>query len=914
VISEGTRRLLGHLFELEDLGTTDLKGIATPVQVWAVLRPTSSTSRFEALHPSGTMTLVGREDEYELLRRRWSKAKDGEGQTVLLSGEAGIGKSHLTVAFAERLRGERFLRIRCFCSPQHTNSALYPLIDHVERSAGFARDDSLQTKLNKLDALLRQSWSSAEDSALFVEMLSLPNDGRYPVGDLAPRLRRQRTMDALVRQVEILSGLGPLLVIFEDAHWADPTSLELMGQLTSHIASHRVLVVISFRPEFEAPWIEQAHVTALALSRLAPSDVDVMIDHIIGNNALPTAVRQDIIERTDGIPLFVEEMTKAVLETGSEDEATRTAALVPSSAMAVPASLHASLMARLDRLGSAKELAQVGAVIGREFSHELLAAVAYRPEAKLQMQLDKLIRSGLLFRQGAPPDATYLFKHALVQDAAYGLLLREPRRRLHARVAEAFESRFAEVAESKPEVLARHWAEAGDIEKAATLWGKAGRRSAERSALVEATEQLRRALDMIATLASTPALRREEIKLQVELITPLLHVRGYAAPETRAAVDRARLLIGQSQDLGEPPEDPMLLFSVLYGLWVANLVAFNGDVALELAVQFLALAKTQNASAPLMNAHRQMGLSLLHTGSITDGRVHLDQAIALYDLAPHQHLVTQFGQHVGAASLCWRSIACWLLGYPDTARTDAERALAIAREERHLATSIYVLNFSLWSHLHIGDYSTAGLLADEYVPLQNQLGSSFWTGWGMMQRGCLMTLTGKAPEAARTISAGVELMRSTQTTMWMPLFLAHLALAQAELGQLDDATAKIGEAMTAVKTTKEDWYEAEINRVAGEIALLGENPDAASAKTSFGRALEIARDQKAKSWELRAAMSMARLLRTQGSSQLALDVLAPIYGWYTQGFDTLDLRQAKTLLDDLSKDLADHHVSATGIS
>jgi class 3 adenylate cyclase/predicted ATPase len=914
VISEGTRRLLGHLFELEDLGTTDLKGIAAPVQVWAVLRPISSTSRFEALHPSGTMTLVGREDEYELLRRRWLKAKGGEGQIVLLSGEAGIGKSHLTVAFAERLHGERFLRIRCFCSPQHTNSALYPIINHVERSAGFARDDSPQAKLDKLDAVLRQSWSSAEDSALFVEMLSLPNDGRYPAADLAPRLRRQRTMDALVRQVEILSGLGPLLVVFEDAHWADPTSLELMGQLTTHIASHRVLMVISFRPEFEAPWIEQAHVTALALGRLAPSDVDVMIDHIIGNNALPAAVRQDIIERTDGIPLFVEEMTKAVLETGSEDEARRTAALVPSSAIAVPASLHASLMARLDRLGGAKELAQVGAVIGREFSHELLAAVACRPEAKLQMQLDRLIRSGLLFRQGAPPDATYFFKHALVQDAAYGLLLREPRRQLHARVAETLESSFNEVAEGKPEVLARHWAEAGDIEKAAKLWGTAGRRSAERSALVEAAEQLRRALDMTATLASTPALRREEIKLHVELITPLMHVRGYAAPETRAAVERAHLLIEQSQDRGEPPEDPLLLFSVLYGLWVANLVAFNGDVLPELAAQFLALAKAQNSSAPLMNAHRQMGLSFVHTGNITDGRVHLDQAIALYDLAPRQPLVTQFGQHVGAASLCWRSIGCWLLGYPDAARTDAERALAIAREARHLATSIYVLNFSFWSHLHAGDYSMAGVLASEYVPLQNQLGSSFWTGWGMMQRGCLMTLTGNAPDAAQTIAAGVDLMRSTGTTMWMPLFLSHLAWAKAELGQLDEATAKIGEAITAVKSTKENWYEAEINRVAGEIALLGANPDVASAETCFVTALEIARKQKAKSWELRAATSMARLLRTQGKNRPARDVLAPVYGWYTQGFDTLDLRQAKLLLEELGEEIADHHVSATGTS
>src|SRR5208337_3297563 len=318
----------------------------------------------------------------------------------------------------------------------------------------------------------------------------------------------------------------------------------------------------------------------------------------------------------------------------------------PPPTMAVPASLHATLMARLDRLGPAKELAQIGAAIGREFSHELLAAVACRPEAKLEMQLDRLIRAGLLFRQGVPPDTMYLFKHALVQDAAYGLLLRELRRHLHARIAETFESKFGEIAENKPELLARHCAEAGNIERAAALWGKAGQRSAQRSALVEAAEQLRRALDLISTLPSTPALRRDEIKLQVELITPLLHVRGYAAPETRAAVERARLLIEQAEALGEPPEDPLLLFSVLYGLWVANLVAFNGDVMRELAMQFLAVAEKQSATAPLMIGHRLMGLSLLHTGDIADGRAHLDRAIALYDSGEHRHLATRFGQDV----------------------------------------------------------------------------------------------------------------------------------------------------------------------------------------------------------------------------------------------------------------------------
>jgi class 3 adenylate cyclase/predicted ATPase len=902
VISEGTRRLLGHLFELEDLGTQDLKGISAPVQVWAVLRPSSSTSRFEALHPTGMATLVGREEEYELLRRRWSKAKEGEGQVVLLSGEAGIGKSHLTVAFTERLKDERFLRIRCFCSPQHTNSALYPIIDHVERSAGFARDDSLQTKLDKLDVVLRQSWSSAEDCALFVEMLSLPNDGRYPAVELAPRQRRLATMDALVRQVEILSSSGPLLVIFEDAHWADPTSLELMGRLASHIASHRVLLVISFRPEFESAWIEQAHVTALALSRLAPRDVDVMIDHIVGNNPLPAAVRQDIIERTDGIPLFVEEMTKAVLETTSEDAARRIAASVPSPAMAVPASLHASLMARLDRLGGSKELAQIGAAIGREFSHELLLVVACRPEAKLEMQLDRLIRAGLLFRQGVPPDATYFFKHALVQDAAYSLLLREPRRHLHARIAETLESKFSEIAENKPELMARHCAEAGDIEKAAALWGKAGQRSAERSALVEAAQQLRCALDLIATLPGTPALRREEIKLQVELITPLLHVRGYAAPETRAAVDRARLLMEQAEEIGEPPEDPLLLFSVLYGLWVASLVGFNGEVTRELAVQFLALAEAQSATGPLMMAHRQMGLSLLHTGDISDGRAHLDRAIAFYDPAEHRHLATRFGQDVGASTLAWRSLALLLLGYPGAALADTGQALKIGRDSAHAATLTYVLNFSVFQHVYCGHFAAANALIDEFNILKDQIGSVSWGGWGLALRGCVLAGTGKAAEAVQDIASGIAANRSRGNTMWTPLFLSYLAGANAEIGQFNAARTNIREAMTAVEATKENWYEAEINRVAGEIALLETEPDAAKAEAHFARALEIARRQQAKSWELRAAMSMARLLCAQGKREGARDILAPVYGWFTQGFDTLDLREARLLLEELAQD------------
>jgi len=899
VIAESTRRLLGSFFQLDDLGMRSLKGITGPVRAWAVLGASSVASRFEALHSTGLTALVGREEEFEALRRHWFKATDGKGQVMLLSGEAGIGKSRLTTAFVEVLAGEPHVRLRYFCSPQHTDSALYPIIGQMERAAELAREDTPQAKLDKLDALLKQTATSAQDAALFAEMLSLPNDGRYPAVELTPQQRRQRTLEALVLQMQALARSCPVLMVFEDAHWSDPTSLELLGRAVDRIRRLRVLLIVTFRPEFEPGWIGQPHVHPLSLNRLAPREVSAMIDHFVANKPLPANIRQDIIERTDGIPLFVEEMTKAVLEAESEDEARRAAALVPSPALAVPASLHASLMARLDRLGPGKELAQIGAAIGREFSHPLLAAVVRKPEAELQTALDRLIGAGLLLRRGDAPYATYFFKHVLVRDAAYSTLLREPRRALHARIAETLEGQFPEISENQPELLAQHYTEAGQSEQAAAMWGKAGLRSAQRSALVEAAEQLRRALDQTATLTATPALRREEIKLQVALITPLLHVSGYAAPETRAAVERARLLIEQAEALGEPPEDPLLLFSVLYGFWVANLVAFNGDVMRELAVQFLALADKQRATGPLMMGHRLMGLSLLHTGEITDGRAHLDRAITLYDPAEHRPLATRFGQDIGAATLSWKSLAFWLLGYPQAALADSEHALKVAREIGHSATLMYVLNFSAWTHILCGNYAAENELVDEFSGLKDQTGSLFWGAWGMMQRGCILALTGKASDAVQTITCGLSAMRSTGTTMWMPLWLSFLARANAEIGQFDDARRCIGEAMTAVETAKERWCEAKVNRIAGEIALLSPEPDAARAEEYFERALAIARAQQAKSWELRAAMSMARLWRDQGRRDEARDLLAPLYGWFTEGFDTRDLKEAKVLLEEL---------------
>jgi class 3 adenylate cyclase/predicted ATPase/tRNA A37 threonylcarbamoyladenosine biosynthesis protein TsaE len=900
VIAESTRRLLGNLFELEDLGPKDLKGIAGPSRAWAALRARSVESRFDALHASGLTALVGRDEESELLLRRWGKAKSGEGQVVLLSGEAGIGKSRLTAALLEHLSGEPHTRLRYFCSPQHTDSAFYPIIGQMERAAGLAHDDTPRAKLDKLDALFAQTSTSVQDAVLFTEMLSLPNDGRYPVLDLVPQQRRQRTLEALFAQIEVLTRSNPVLMIFEDAHWIDPTSLEAFARTVDRLRTLPVLLIVTFRPEFEPPWIGRPHVTALTINRLAQREIDALIDSVLGNKLIPANIRQDIVERTDGIPLFVEEMTKAVLEAESQSAAEHALAAVPSPALAVPASLHASLMARLDRLGPAKETAQIGSAIGREFSHALLASVMHKPEAELRSALDRLVAAGLLFRQGVPPHATYLFKHALVQDAAYGTLLREQRRALHARIAQTLESEFADIAERQPELLARHCTEATLIEKAAGLWGKAGQRSLARSALVEAAEQLTRALRQIAVLPGTPALRREQIKLQVALVNALMHLRGYAAPESKAAVEQTRLYIERAEALGEPPEDPLVLFSVLYGVWVANYAAFNGDVMCELAAQFMALAEKQGATAPRMVGHRLVGTSLLSAGAMAQGRAHFDSALALYDPVAHRPLVTRFGQDVRVAILAYRAWALCFLGYPEAALADAEYALNDARETGHAATVMYALYLASVTHLECRNYARASAEADELISLADEKGTLFWKAFGMLGRGSVLAVSGKAADAAQPLTAAIAGFRSTGAKVGLPLYLSYLATAYAQLGRYDESLRSIDEAMAAKEATKERWWEADIHRMAGEISLRLPAPDAAKAQAYFEQALALARAQQAKFWELRAAMSMARLWRDQGKRDEARDLLAPVYGWFTEGFEMRDLTEARALLKALA--------------
>jgi class 3 adenylate cyclase/predicted ATPase len=902
VIADSTRRLIGGLFELANLGPQSLKGFAEPQRAWRVVAENRALGRFEALRSSIT-PLVGRAEEIELLLRRWTRAKRGEGQVVLLAGEAGIGKSRLTAALMERVAGEPHTRLRYFCSPQHTDSALYPIIGQMERAAGLAHGDTPRASLDKLDALLVPSETSPEDAGLLAEMLSLANDGRYPILALPPEHRRARTLAALLAQVEALARQRPVLMIFEDAHWSDPTSLEALGRTIDRAAKLRVLLVMTFRPEYAPPWIGQPQVTVLTLNRLAAGQAGTLIDRIAGNHALPAGVRQDIIERTDGIPLFVEEMTKAVLDAGSERAARDIAGAVPSAAVAVPASLHASLMARLDRLGAAKRVAQIGAAIGRDFSHALLAAVAGEREAELGAALDRLVAAGLLFRQGVPPHASYLFKHALVQDAAYGTLLRERRRALHARIADILERQFAEIAERQPELLAQHCAEAGLTEKAARLWGKAGQQSLQRSALVEAIEQFSRALGLIAALPATAALRCEQLRLHVALITPLGLVKGNASPEIRAAVEQVRLLIEQVQALGEAPDDPLLPFAALYGIWLPFFVAFDGDMVRKLAEQFLSLAEKQDAVVPRMIAHQIMGVSLLCRGEIAAGRAHYDRAIALYDPTTYRARATRFGDP-RVSNPCFRSWALWLLGYPKAALGDVDRAVEAARDIGQAAALMFALVYSSWPSAWTGNDVAAEGLLREAVALAEETDASNWKGSGAALLGCVLALRGSAAEAIDAITSGLADRRAIGSTLYQPLIFSYLARAHADLGQFDEAWRWIGEAMAQVESTKEKWAEAEIHRVAGEIALRSPVPDAARAVSHFTAALAIARQQQAKSWELRTATSYARLMRDQGRVRDAYDLLAPVYAWFTEGFATKDLKEARALLDELTHLLA----------
>jgi len=861
------------------------------VTAWQVLHPSIVASRFEALRGLALSPLVGRDEEIDLLLRRWSLAKAGDGQIVLISGEPGIGKSRLAAALGERLQGEPHLRLRYFCSPYHQDSALFPFIDQLGRASGIARDDTPAARLEKLEALLVRVTPPDEDVALLADLLSLPASERHPLPNLSSQRKKERTLEALIRQLERLARQKPVVMIFEDAQWIDPTSRELLDLTIERVRSLPVLLIVTFRAEFQPPWTGQPQVTMLALSRLDRRDRTALVAQITGGKALPDEVVAQIVDRTDGVPLFVEELTRSVLESGllreAPDRWVLERALPP---FAIPATLHDSLMARLDRLASMRRVAQIGAAIGREFSYMLLRAVSRLPENELHAALARLVGSELVFQRGTLPEAVYSFKHALVQDAAHSSLLRSSRQQLHAQIATALETHSPELMESQPEIFAQHYAEAGFVEKSVGCWGKAGQRSAARSAMAEAAAQFQKALDQLALLPDNPERQRQELELRSGLGPALIVVKGFAAPETGHTYARARELWEQ---LGSPLE----YLWIPYG-YSRYCRAVGMDQAPRLDEDLLCLSSQRYDSAGLVLGYLSTGRNLMWTGRFASSRSRLEKVLALYDPPSHRSLAHLIGLYPQVESQAFLGIVLFCLGYPDQALARSSAAIAEARRLAHMPSLAHCLAFDARLHSLDGDNAALGERAGELIAVATEQSFPERRGHGVIYRGWAKVKNGDVAEGTSLLRSGSTGLRATGREAGAPHFMTLLAKACEIAGQTDAAVTLLDDALRIIETLGQHWFAAEVSRHKGELLL--RQGQAEAAEDLYRKALSIAREQEAKLWELRASMSLARLWRDQGRRAEARDFLAPVYGWFTEGFDTPDLREAKALLDGLA--------------
>jgi class 3 adenylate cyclase/predicted ATPase len=874
VIAVGTRRLVGDLFEYRDLGAIGVRGIAAPVQVAQVLRPSAVASRFEALRGSALTPLVGRDEEIDLLLRRWARAKSGHGQVVLISGEPGIGKSRLTAALSERLHTEPHLRLRHFCSPHHQDSALFPFIDQLTRAAGFARDDPPAAKLGRLEALLSGAAPAEEDVARISDLLSLPVSERHPLPNLSPQRKKERTLEALMRQLEGLARQQPVVMVFEDAHWIDPTSRELLDLTVEGVGSLPVLLIVTFRPEFQPPWTGQPQVSMLTLNRLDWRDRTALVTQIASGKALPDEVVTQIVDRTDGVPLFVEELTKSVLESGV-------------SLVGIPTTLHDSLMARLDRLASVRLVAQIGAAIGREFSYQLLHVVSRLPDDELQVSLARLVSSELVFQRGTPPDAVYSFKHALVQDAAHGSLLRSTRQRLHAQIAEALEAHLPELMIAQPELFAQHYAEAGLVEKSATFWGKAGHRSAARSAMAEAAAQFHKGLQQLALLSDSPERRLQVLEFWSALGTVLSAGKGQAAPETGNAYARAH-------ELWEQLDSPSDFLEVPFGLSRYHMFRGELESAQCFAEDLLRLSRGRNDTGGLVLGHLSSGRNLLFAGRFVSTRSHLEAGLSLYD--PVSHQFPKVAVRVRGALQGFLGIALFCLGVPDQALALSSEAVTEAWRLAHPPHLAGILSQATVLLSLVGENATLDERASQLLAVATEQSFRYYRAQGTIFRGWAMVKNGEVTEGMSLLRTGFAEYRATGTQTWIPYYIALLASAYAIAGQIDEAVTQLDGALQIVGKMGERLLAAELHRQKGQL-LLRRGPDA--AEELYREALSIAKEQEAKLWELRAAVSLAQLRRDQGRRAEARDLLTPVYGWFTEGFDTPDLKEAKALLDEL---------------
>lgn len=893
VINDSTYRLVEGLFACDDLGKQRLKGISNPVQAYRILEESGVTSRFEAATMRGLTPMVGREEEIGLLTKRWEQAKDGESQVVLLSAEPGVGKSRILSAFQKSIENDLYNRVLWFCSTFHQNTALHPVIDQLERVMRFDKNDGPEEKLDKLTEVMNGLDLPDDVIAVFVHLMSIPTEGRYPTLDFSPAEMRVKTLQAVIDVIEAMASQHPVLVTVEDVHWIDPTTLELLSQMIERLRDTCVLIVITFRPEFESPWGSGSNITSYTLNHLSRRDSAAMISRVTDGKALPNEVVDQIVARTDGVPLFVEELTKSLMESGFlEDAGDRYELSRPLPSLAIPESLHDSLMARLDHLASAKEIAQIGAVIGRSFSYELLSAVSPLDGSSLNKALDQLVESGLVYRRGVPPEARYQFKHALIQDAAYQSLLKSTRTEYHGNIADVVGEQFPNDVVINPELLAHHYTEAGLTEQAITYWQKAGELAVVRSANKEAVNHFTKALKLLESLTDSPRRYTQELALRIDIGPPLLAIRGFASPEVADTYKRARELCDRVGNKSQ-------IFPATWGLWYSMNQTGRIDEACSLADELITIGKQQQDSGLLLEAYHAAWTSCLVGRDLRSVSEYAEKGIALYDKDLHHRHTFHYGGH--DPGVCCRfvsALANCLLGFPDRARDQGKDSVELAKQLAHQFSVALSLSFSTTVYLLRREAQIVQSQSEALLALCAEHGFPHFTAMALMLRGWAMAAQGKSGEGISVMREGLE---ATLAVGIKRLSFQLLILAEAYVwaGEIEKSMETVVEAEDVVEATGEQRWQPEILRLKGDLLRARRVADISAAEVAYDSAIKLARQQGAKLFELKAAKSLARLWRDQSNIQEARDVLVPVYEWFTEGFDTPDLIETKSLLEEL---------------
>ncbi len=892
VIAQGTRVLLSGLFDLADLGTHDLKGYTEPVRAWRVVRKGVAESRFEALHGRWLTPLVGREQELALLLERWRRAKEGEGQVVLVSGEAGIGKSRITEVLRERLMEDDHIRLRFQCSPYHTNSALYPIIEHLERAAGFERDDRSEVRLTKLEALVGLAGANlAEAVPLIAALLGVPTGDRYPPLAMSPERQKDRTLATLAEQAIGLSATKPVLMIVEDAHWIDPTTQESVDLTIGRAEGARLLLVVTGRPEYRPNWLGRPNATTVVLNRLSKRQGAELVEGVMGGIALPSEVLDQVVAKTDGVPLFVEELTRMVTESGIlREQDGRYVLNAPLPPLAIPATLHDSLMARLDRLAPAKEVAQAGAAIGRTFRHDLLTAVLTRSNADLRAALEQLVDAGLVFRQGTGTDVTYTFKHALVQDAAHGSLLKSQRQRLHARIAAVLEQQFPEEAAAAPEVVAQHYAEGGLEESAVERWARAGRQAFERCMNVEAIASLGKALAILDARSDQGGTKELELDILIALGAAVTAVHGYASTETQRVVRRAREVCRGVRDVDR-------VIPVLYGEWstLAGLGQYDeADNVTEELAQFL----TETSSNQFNYIHSVM-FAFVHMmrGNLKDSDRFYEMAQSQYVRSDVNDVASKLTEHPGALIHAFWMQTKICLGQYDMAYKSMLIAIEQTTQSRHVNSIGLTKCYAAFILLERGHFEEALRACDDAINYAVENSLMIWQTITLVIKGLAMNRLDRNASGVEMARQGLSDWLATGIKVQAAQMQSYFAQACLFEGRIEEAETALRAGFEVANETGEKWYSAELYRLQGDARLAQRPALSSQAEDCYWRALNLSREQHAKTFELRAATSLARLWAERGERQRAHDLLAPIYGWFTEGLGTRDLVEAKTLLD-----------------